>query len=86
MHNTQNDIKCRVLEEARYFIDNHSTVRQTAKQFGVSKTTVYEDLTECLPDISPLLYDRVSEILQKNKAERHLRGGESMRKKYLNKH
>lgn len=84
----KNEIKNRVLEEARFFIDKNSTIRATAKACGttgssLSKSTVHKDLTERLPDISPLLYDRVSEILQKNKAEKHLRGGEATRKKYL---
>lgn len=87
----QNEIKNRVLEEARFFIDKNSTVRATAEAFSIygqsiTKSTVHKDLTERLPTISPLLYDRVYEILQKNKAERHLRGGEATRKKYLNKH
>ena len=75
-------IKQRTLEEARFFIDNKSTVRATAKAFNVSKTTVYGDLTQRLPSFSPVLYDKVLEIISKNIAERAIRGGQATKRKY----
>jgi len=80
----RNDLKNRVLEEARYMIDNHATVRQTAKNFGISKSTVHKDIVERLPDYSFLLADAASKVLAQNKAERAFRGGQATRKKYLN--
>lgn len=60
-----------------YFNENRSTVRKTAAHFGISKTTVYNYLTVIMPNSTSF------EILQKNKAERHLRGGEATKNKYL---
>ena len=70
---------------AEYVIKSGSTVRTTAKVFGISKSTVHKDLTYKLKLINPGLYQEVKEILDKNKSERHLRGGEATRKKYLTK-
>lgn len=78
-------IENRVREVAQYILDTKSTVRATAKQFGVSKTTVHKDIVENLPKLNPLLADEVMSVLQINKAERHIRGGESTRKLYLEK-
>ena len=58
-------------------------MRDTAKVFGVSKSTVHKDVTERLPKINRDLADRVKRVLDTNKAERHLRGGEATRRKYL---
>ena len=58
------------------------TVRAAARQFGVSKSTVHKDLTERLPKVSPALYRQVRELLDLNKAERHIRGGMATRRKY----
>lgn len=58
-------------------------MRDTAKVFGVSKSTVHKDVTERLPKINRDLADRVKLVLDTNKAERHLRGGEATRRKYL---
>ena len=66
-------------------LDNKTTVRDTAKNFGYSKSTVHKDITEKLQKINYPLYCRVEEILQINKSERHLRGGEATRRKYLRK-
>lgn len=77
------EIRLRVLEVARYFIDNNATVRQTAKAFGISKSTVHLDITERLVDISPILYDSAYAILQKNRKERYIRGGLATKEKYL---
>ena len=68
---------------ARYLIENKSTVRETAKKFGISKSTVHKDLTDKLYKINISLYNEVAHILETNKLERHLRGGEATRKKYL---
>ena len=68
---------------ATYLIENNSTVRKVAKQFGISKSTVHKDITENLKSINPTLYKQVKEILKKNKNERHIRGGEATKQKYL---
>jgi putative DeoR family transcriptional regulator (stage III sporulation protein D) len=75
-------IEDRAVEIARYIIDEKSTVRAAASKFGISKSTVHKDVTERLPDIKPDLAENVRKILEKNKAERHLRGGEATRAKY----
>jgi putative DeoR family transcriptional regulator (stage III sporulation protein D) len=67
----------------QYIAENRATVRETAAQFGVSKSTVHRDVTEKLRRDNPALYAAVAEILAQNKAERHLRGGEATRQKYL---
>ncbi len=64
-------------------IERGATVRAVAYAFSVSKSTVHKDITEKLEQINPDLYDRVRVILEKNKSERHLRGGEATRVKYL---
>ena len=66
-----------------YIVQHHATVRETAKQFGISKSTVHKDVTTELRTVNLSLYERVYDILQLNKDERHLRGGEATRKKYL---
>ena len=68
---------------AEYVIESGSTVRKCAFLFGISKSTVHKDLAYKLKEINPGLYEQVKEILDKNKSERHLRGGEATRKKYL---
>lgn len=68
---------------ATYLIENNSTVRKVAKQFGISKSTVHKDITENLKSVNPTLYKQVKEILDKNKNERHIRGGEATKQKYL---
>lgn len=70
---------------AEYVIENGATVRRTAQHFGISKSTVHKDLSYKLKYINPALYSQVKEILDINKSERHLRGGEATRKKYLQK-
>jgi putative DeoR family transcriptional regulator (stage III sporulation protein D) len=75
-------IEERTLEVAKYIIANKSTVRDTAKAFGCSKSTIHKDLTERLPKINPNLADTVKELLDFNKAERHIRGGEATKLKY----
>ena len=69
----------RVLNAAEYALDNHSTLRETAKVFKVSKTTIHKDLIERLPKINPQMASKVRGVLMTNKAERHIRGGEATR-------
>ena len=72
----------RVIESAIYIIEHNATVRQTAKQFGVSKSTVHKDVSERLPQINQRLAIKVREVLDKNKKERHIRGGLATKAKY----
>ena len=65
-----------------YVVENNATVRQAAKVFSVSKSTVHKDITERLEIESPNLHKEVQKVLTKNKDERHIRGGEATRKKY----
>ncbi len=78
----QEYIRKRVLDISSYIIESKATVRQAAAVFGVSKSTVHKDMTERLPGINKKLAQKIKEILEFNKAERHLRGGEATRKKY----
>ncbi|KPU44626.1 stage III sporulation protein D [Oxobacter pfennigii] len=75
-------IEERVLEVAKYIIDSKATIRKTARQFGVSKSTIHKDITERLPKINPQVANEAKEILDYNKAERHIRGGKATRMKY----
>lgn len=67
---------------AAYIIENRATVRAAAKKFGVSKSTVHKDLQDRLPQFNRSLYLQVKEVLEVNKAQRHIRGGMATRKKY----
>ena len=67
---------------ALYIIENHATVRAAAQRFGISKSSVHKDLAERLPNFNRTLYLQVKEVLEQNKAERHIRGGIATRKKY----
>jgi putative DeoR family transcriptional regulator (stage III sporulation protein D) len=67
---------------ARYLIENKSTVRETANFFGISKSTVHKDITVKLKRLNYELYKEVEKILEINKQERHIRGGEATRKKF----
>ena len=78
-------IEERVLLIARYIIDNNATVRQTARYFGISKSTVHKDTTERLEQINPTLAQEARKVLNINKSERHIRGGMATREKYLHK-
>lgn len=75
-------IEERTIDIANYIINKNATVRQTAKVFGVSKSTVHKDVTERLPKLNPMIFNKVKKILDKNKAERHIRGGQATKKKY----
>ena len=79
-------IKERVLELAEYILENKATVRKTAKVYNVSKSTVHKDITERLFEINPTLAENVHNVLNQNKAERHIRGGLATREKYLKLH
>ena len=76
-------IEDRAVEVAKYIIESNATVRETAKKFGISKSTVHKDVTERLQKINPNLATRARQVLDVNKAERHLRGGLATRDKYL---
>ncbi len=78
----QDYIRKRVLDICSYILESKATVRQAAVVFGVSKSTVHKDMTERLPSINKKYAAKIKEILEFNKAERHLRGGEATRKKY----
>ena len=67
---------------AKYIIENNSTVRETAKHFGISKSTVHKDVTERLYRFNLYLYEKTREVLNTNKAERHIRGGMATKRKY----
>ena len=76
------DIEERAVKLAEYITENRATVRAAAKKFGVSKSTVHKDITERLEGVSPELYSEVRNLLELNKAERHIRGGMATRRKY----
>lgn len=79
------NIEQRACDLAVYIIENRTTVRAAAKRFGISKSTVHKDLQDRLPQINASLYKQVKEILEINKAQRHIRGGLATRKKYKGK-
>lgn len=76
-------IEERAVEIAYYIIENNATVRQTAKSFGISKSTVHKDVAERLEKINPSLANEVRKVLDVNKSERHIRGGLATKEKYL---
>ena len=67
---------------AQYIIENRTTVRAAAQKFGISKSTVHKDISERLPQFNRVLYQQVKEVLEVNKAQRHIRGGIATRKRY----
>ena len=75
-------IEERAMSIANYIIDNNATVRQTAKTFGVSKSTVHKDVTDRLMQINPALAKQARKVLDVNKSERHIRGGLATKEKY----
>ena len=72
----------RAYELAVYIIETGATVRAAANHFGISKSTVHKDICQKLPSYNPTLYTQVREVLDRNKQERHIRGGMATRKKY----
>lgn len=79
-------IEERAIEIANYIIEEKATVRQTAKKFGISKSTVHKDVTERLLVVNPSLASDARKVLDTNKSERHIRGGLATREKYLHQH
>ena len=79
-------IEERAVSIANYIIENNATVRQTAKAFGVSKSTVHKDVTDRLAQINPTLATQARKVLDVNKSERHIRGGMATKEKYLHIH
>ena len=79
-------IEERAMEIARYIIDNNTTVRQAAKHFGISKSTVHKDVTERLVQVNPSLAAEARKVLDVNKSERHIRCGLATREKYRHQH
>ena len=75
-------IEERAIVVAKYILEKNTTVRQTAKTFGVSKSTIHKDVTERLEEINPSLAKEVKMVLEKNKSERHIRGGLATKLKY----
>ena len=71
---------------ANYLIENQATVRSAAARFGISKSTVHKDVTQTLKKADSRLYEDVKRVLEKNKQERHIRGGMATKEKYLQKH
>ncbi len=79
-------IEERAVEIANYIIQNNATVRQAAKKYGISKSTVHKDCTERLIQVNPTLATEVRKVLDVNKSERHIRGGLATKEKYLHHH
>ena len=75
-------IEERAIELANYIIEKKTTVRAAAKKYGISKSTVHKDVTERLSRVNPDLAENVRLVLEENKAERHIRGGEATKAKY----
>jgi putative DeoR family transcriptional regulator (stage III sporulation protein D) len=84
MYITEAEQRCVIL--GVYLIEHNMTVRAVAKDFGISKSTVHKDVTETLKKVNYALYTQVKSVLDKNKMERHLRGGEATKKKYESLH
>ena len=81
LYNYSIEERCIII--AKYLIDNKATVRAVAKKFGISKSTVHKDVTQILKNVDGTLYIQAKEILETNKKERHIRGGEATRVKYI---
>lgn len=81
--NLKDYIEKRAINVANYIVTNNATVRQTAKKFGISKSTVHKDVAERLLYINPVLAAEARKVLDVNKSERHIRGGMATREKYL---
>lgn len=78
----KNEVEQRAIELAEYIIENKTTVRAAAKKFGVSKSTVFVDVSQRLKKFNPSLYNDVRKVLDINKAERHIRGGMATKQKF----
>ncbi len=82
--NLSDDTRCVLLGE--YIVEHRATVRACAKEFGISKSTVHKDVSVKLKKVNPGLYQKVKEVLEINKNERHIRGGQATKLKYLSAH
>ena len=82
-NNSVGSIKERCVILGKYIVEKRSTVRAAAGAFSISKSTVHKDVTQALKWVDVDLYSQVKEVLEVNKRERHLRGGEATRKKYM---
>ena len=80
LNRQENRERCVILGE--YIVENNATVRAAARQFGISKSTVHQDITVKLEKVNSALYEKVKAVLDKNKLERHIRGGEATKRKY----
>jgi len=78
-------IEQRAIEVAEFIVRSNATVRETAKKFGISKSTVHKDVTERLIKINPKLAGEARKVLEVNKSERHIRGGIATREKYMHR-
>ncbi len=78
--NDSSQERCVIL--GKFIVENNATVRAAARQFGISKSTVHQDITVKLEKANKALYEEVKSVLDKNKQERHIRGGEATKKKY----
>ena len=78
-------IEERAVEVANFIVNSNTTVRETAKKFGISKSTVHKDITDRVEKINPALAKDVRKVLELNKAERHIRGGMATKEKYMHK-
>ena len=76
-------IEQRAVDVANFIINKNATVRETAKKFGISKSTVHKDVTERLISVNPNLANKAKMVLELNKSERHIRGGLATKEKYL---
>lgn len=83
MYISHNKERCVLL--GTYLVENNVTVRAVAKQFGISKSTVHKDVTQTLKSVNRQLYEEVKAVLEKNKSERHIRGGLATKQKYIEK-
>ena len=79
-------IEERAIEIANYIIEHNATVRQAAKNFGISKSTVHKDVTERLVQVNPTLAAQARKVIDVNKSERHIRGGLATKEKYAQQH
>ena len=80
------NIEERACRLASYIIENGATVRTAAQKFGISKSTVHKDVTERLKTLNPTLAAQAKAVLDANKQDRHIRGGQATREKYLHRH
>ncbi len=85
MWTVRTDMEARACDLALYIIEHEATVRAAARRFGVSKSTVHKDLSQRLPAFNRPLYLQAKAVLDRNKAERHIRGGNATREKYREK-